>query len=94
MPPQACLVGAIVCAVVLALASAALLVWWILPRKRKSAEYEVYCTKCGSADVQHAVWMQSNTGEVVDDFGSFNEPDSSWCNACESHATLVTRLRG
>ena len=52
---------------------------------------EVYCKKCGSMETEVAMWVYANTGVVKGDFGSFNEPDSSFCRSCESHGTLARR---
>lgn len=40
---------------------------------------QVRCAECGSANVEHAHWVDLNTDEVVSLFGSWCEPDSSWC---------------
>lgn len=47
------------------------------------------CSKCGSDNVEHAMWVNPNTNVVGDLFGSWNEEDSAFCNHCESHGTLT-----
>lgn len=49
------------------------------------------CAACGSDDVQHAHWVNPNTNEVGGVFGSWNETDAVFCNACEEHAGIVER---
>ncbi len=39
---------------------------------------EECCAHCGSLDVDYVVWKR--TGEV---FGTFNQPDTVFCNSCE-----------
>lgn len=49
----------------------------------------VRCSRCGSEDVQYAVWFNPNTEEVGEIFGSWGEEDSSFCCSCEENGTLV-----
>lgn len=57
------------------------------------ATYElgtVYCTDCGSTNVQAAMWVCPNDDDYVQDpFGTFGHELNSWCEGCEDH----TRLR-
>jgi hypothetical protein len=41
------------------------------------------CKECGSLDIQHRVWIDVNTGEVVDR-GNV-ERDDLWCADCREH---------
>lgn len=45
------------------------------------------CARCGSLDVDYAVWRR--TGEV---FGTFNQPDTVFCNDCEGGEDGNNRL--
>ena len=47
------------------------------------------CKKCGGDNVQHVMWVKSNEQEPVDDFGSFGEFDTTWCEDCRKHGTVV-----
>jgi hypothetical protein len=49
------------------------------------------CAVCGSENVQHAMWVSVNTGDVHDDFGSWCSGDNSWCEDCEEHTDLVEK---
>lgn len=46
------------------------------------------CKKCGSAKVQHAMWVELNTERVHDTFGTWNHDDNSFCPNCEEHGTI------
>ncbi len=48
----------------------------------------IVCETCGSKNVQVAMWVRPNTMEIVDDFGSWKEPDTKWCDKCEDHTSL------
>jgi len=59
---------------------------------KATATKPVYvCAVCGSENVQHAMWVAVNTGDVNDDFGSWCAGDNSWCDDCEEHTGLVAR---
>lgn len=45
----------------------------------------VRCKKCNGTNVQVATWVRVNTGEVIDDFGSPDCYDTTWCEDCEDH---------
>lgn len=50
---------------------------------------EVYvCNKCHSRHVQHAQWVDLNTHEIFDLFGSWCHGDNSWCEDCEEHVHI------
>jgi len=49
------------------------------------------CASCGSEDVQHAMWVDMNTNEVHDIFGSWCHGDNSFCNGCGENSELVER---
>ena len=52
---------------------------------------ECVCSVCGSENVQHAMWVSVNTGDVHDEFGSWCSGDNSWCEDCDEHTELVSR---
>ena len=43
------------------------------------------CRGCGSRNVQLAMWYRPNLDQVVDDFGSYDSTDTTWCEDCEGH---------
>lgn len=49
------------------------------------------CEACGSEDVEHAMWVNVNTKEVFEDFGSWCNGDNSYCNSCDEHTELVEK---
>lgn len=51
----------------------------------------LYCSECGSADVQVLAWVNPNTKEVIDFVGAplFDAQDC-WCQDCEEHVDLCT----
>lgn len=48
------------------------------------------CAECKGTDIQCAVWVNPNTREAFDDFGSWNNIDTQWCNHCGEHTTFET----
>jgi hypothetical protein len=40
------------------------------------------CRECHSTDVEHTMWVNPNTEEVGEIFGTWNQQDSSFCNDC------------
>lgn len=51
------------------------------PEAAKETKY--VCSKCGGDRVQHTMWVRTNTGEVIDDYGTFNFPGRVFCEDCE-----------
>ena len=49
------------------------------------------CAVCGSEDVQHAMWVNVNTKEVFEDFGTWCSGDNNWCEQCEEHTEIVEK---
>ena len=60
-----------------------------LLEKTKKPEPTVKCKRCGGFNVQMAMWVDPNTNEIMEDFGSFDEQDTKWCNDCDSGEELV-----
>lgn len=57
-------------------------------------EITVRCAECGGAEVQVAKWVEANTGEVHDDFHSWDclaSMGASWCADCGEHTRLVDK---
>lgn len=60
--------------------------WEIVVVKQKAEpEYDqqYVCSLCGSDEVQHAFWVNPNTDEVFDEFGTWNHPGSAYCTGCD-----------
>lgn len=50
-----------------------------------------YCSNCGSSDVQHQAWVDTNNGnEYINDAGDMRDSGNNWCNHCEEHYCLWT----
>lgn len=50
--------------------------------------YVIVCAECGSENVQVATWINPNTKEEGDDFGSWGESGTKWCYDCDKHVLL------
>lgn len=46
------------------------------------------CARCNGFNVEHAHWVNLNSGEVGDIFGSFCNGDNSFCNDCDDHTQI------
>ena len=51
------------------------------------------CSQCGGKNVQAAYWVRVNTKEVMDLFGSWNEPDTVYCENCRDHCPIVEKQK-
>lgn len=51
-------------------------------------ERMIRCTVCKGTAVQIPVWINPNTHEIHDDFGSFNQEEARWCETCQDHCSL------
>lgn len=59
------------------------------PAAPAKAEPEpVRCGACGGTHIQIAMWVRPNTSEVLDDFGSPDQVDTTWCEDCQAHTGL------
>ena len=47
------------------------------------------CEHCGSANVEHAHWVNPNTDRVSDIYGTWNYDDVRFCNDCDEAYALV-----
>lgn len=47
------------------------------------------CKKCGGTNVQVAIWIRPNSGEILDDFGSPDSYDTTWCEDCDDHTGVT-----
>ncbi len=57
--------------------------------EEKTCEYR--CLQCGSPEVQHAHWVDMNTNEIGEPFGSWCWGDNSYCAKCEGPVKIVTQ---
>lgn len=59
--------------------------------QRAQANADVYrCGCCGSTNVQHVMWVRTNTHEVQDDYGDWRSLDTKWCEDCADHVALIS----
>ncbi len=56
----------------------------------KDLETTLYCSNCGSIDVEMRMWVNPNTQKTGERCSDFSEKDDNWCKTCESHAELLT----
>ncbi len=48
------------------------------------------CARCGSHDVQHAMWVELNGERVREEFGSWcGNLANSWCPECDTNVKIV-----
>lgn len=52
------------------------------------AEEILACTECGGTNVEVAMWVNPNTDEIGEEFGSGTTADTQWCHDCEDHVLL------
>lgn len=50
----------------------------------------LYCSNCGSTNVQIQAWVDANTHKYVSDVNSPMEDWDCWCEECEGHFDLMT----
>jgi hypothetical protein len=43
------------------------------------------CATCKGTNIQTVCWVKTNSGEVIDDFGSWDSEDTKWCEDCDEH---------
>lgn len=56
----------------------------------KDINKTLYCSICGSTNVETKMWVNPNTHIVSDSCSDLSEEDDNWCNCCENHAELMT----
>ena len=49
----------------------------------------IYCMECKGTNVQHVMWVSSNTLEVQDDYGEWKDERYHWCEDCSEHTELM-----
>jgi hypothetical protein len=50
--------------------------------KWKGTKPKYMCKTCHRFNVQHVHWVRVNTDEVMDVFGTWNQPDAAYCEDC------------
>lgn len=53
------------------------------------AIHPVRCKECAGHNVQCAMMVSLNDRTIGEDFGSWSETDTKWCEDCEKHVQLV-----
>ncbi len=51
---------------------------------------KLYCTDCGSDEVEVIMWVNPNTYEIGEDYNCPPEVEDCWCKNCEEHVQLKT----
>lgn len=52
--------------------------------------YKLYCSVCGSSNIEIKMWMNPNTKEIGDKCSDISEEEDCWCITCEKHVKLLT----
>lgn len=47
------------------------------------------CARCGGKNVQGVAWINLNTEELGEDFGSWDATDTKWCLDCDDHTEIL-----
>lgn len=50
----------------------------------------LYCSECGSSDVEIRMWVNPNTKVIGDRCSDPTEEEDNWCKTCEEHVELLT----
>lgn len=50
----------------------------------------LYCSVCGSNDVEMKMWANPNTGEIGGESSDRFEEEDCWCKNCAEHVRLLT----
>lgn len=59
-----------------------------MPSKMSIINERIVCSVCGSEDIEMVHWVNPNTKEIHELFGSFGESDTSWCHKCDDHVRM------
>ena len=57
----------------------------------EEADCDYVCAKCSGTNVETVCWVDANTNQVLDDYGSWNELETTWCRDCHDHTGIITR---
>lgn len=50
----------------------------------------LYCSECGSSDVEMQMWVNPNNDSISGDYSDCKDEDNCWCCECEGHVCLST----
>lgn len=50
----------------------------------------LYCSVCGSLNIEIKMWINPNTKEIGDKCSDISEEEDCWCKSCEKHIELLT----
>ena len=75
-------------------ASLAYTVYTILYPKEQHpiSDDDLVCSTCGSDDVELRAWVHCKTQRVDDSGTEIDSDDDTWCNVCEDHTGLQSRI--
>ena len=51
------------------------------------------CSVCGGSNLEIATWVNPNTEEVKDHFGSWSETDTKFCHDCDDNVQITEEGR-
>lgn len=52
--------------------------------------HKLYCSQCGSGNVEVHTWINPNTGEITQSPMQITDEEDCWCNVCEENVELKT----
>lgn len=57
---------------------------------KKNIDKTLYCSWCGSTNVETKMWVNPNTKVISDSCSDTSEEEDNWCNCCENNIELLT----
>lgn len=57
---------------------------------KKNIDKTLYCSCCGSTNVETKMWVNPNTKVISDSCSDTSEEEDNWCNCCENNVELLT----
>ena len=57
---------------------------------KKNIDKTLYCSCCGSTNVETKMWVNPNTKVILDSCSDTSEEEDNWCNCCENNVELLT----
>lgn len=57
---------------------------------KKNIDKTLYCTSCGSTDVEAIMWVNPNTQEILNYYDGFDQNNNNYCHCCDGYVKLNT----
>lgn len=62
-----------------------------MPDPDEEPEITWVCSNCGGTNVETVCWVDPNTDQVHEDYGTWNHQDTTWCGDCDDHHPLISK---